>query len=93
MKQNTFIAVWVFFLSLSFCTPVAWAGPDTPDGPYIVDTQDPSSSETASPYLFEEFEQLSDEEKRQIYFNEPQRLPDNFQADRYHGIMHPKVPE
>lgn len=81
------------FLILCFCASLAWADPDTVDSTDIAAASEYPLPETVSPYTLDEFNQLTDEEKRQIYFNEPQRLPDNFQAEPYQTIMHSQATE
>ena len=88
MKHNIRITIFMVFLSLSFWSSITWADQDTIDSSDVVIAEDGSQTETPSPYTLVEFDQLTDEEKRQIYFNVPQLLPDDFQADQYHDIMH-----
>jgi hypothetical protein len=41
-------------------------------------------------YSMEQFDSLSDQEKRDVYFNHPQQLPDNYESYKYRDIMHPE---
>jgi hypothetical protein len=54
---------------------------------------DSSSSAANVKYTLEEFDALSDQEKRDVYFNHPQQLPDNYEASKYKDIMHPEQKE
>jgi hypothetical protein len=39
-------------------------------------------------YTTEQFDALSDDEKRDIYFNSPELLPDNFEPAQYLDVLH-----
>jgi hypothetical protein len=45
------------------------------------------------PYTTEEFSQLPDDQKRDIYFNSPQLLPKNFDPGAFRDILHLEVKE
>ncbi len=51
---------------------------------------DPAVSEETGTdrHTQEEFDALSDDEKRDVYFNHPQQLPDNFQSTQYMDLLH-----
>ena len=88
MRHNLIISVLLFFLCLLHSPTIIRAGEDMVDSLDTVATGETTLVKPQASYTLAEFEQLSDEEKRLVYFNEPQLLPENFQAEQYHDIMH-----
>jgi len=74
------IAVLVVFASL-YLPGLAFSG----------ESIDPISSgsitENLNQYSLTEFNSLSDAEKKEVYYNSPQRLPDNFDSSEYVEIL------
>ena len=62
---------------------------EDPESP-SVDIADNSTSSSHAKYSAQEFDAFSDEEKREIYFNHPETLPDDFESCKYMDIMHPE---
>jgi hypothetical protein len=78
----------LIFFSLRFCIFA-----ETVDDPAASLNQ---QQETTSPladnrYTAEAFAALSDDEKKNVYFNSPQLLPENFSSDQYRSIFHPEL--
>ena len=44
-------------------------------------------------YSSAEFDALSDDQKLDVFYNHPDRLPADFQADKYQEILHPDLGE
>jgi hypothetical protein len=56
-----------------------------------LDLEEMTESTSDTRYTDEEFATLSDKEKKDIYFNFPQMLPENFNPDAYMHIFHPEA--
>ena len=63
---------------------------DPVDSEIMEEMIEPDSGER---YTDLDFSNLSDEEKRNIYFNEPHLLPENFNLQLYMHIFHPETEE
>jgi hypothetical protein len=72
----------IVFAALTGISGIGYADED-PDG----------SSVISEKYTIEEFDSLSDQEKRDVYYNHPQQLPDDFESINYKDIMHPELEE
>ena len=82
------LSCMLIFAALIGMSAIGFAddNPDNPSGAIV----DNGSSATGEKYSVQEFDALSDQEKRDVYFNHPDLLPDNFESYKYKDIMHPE---
>ena len=91
LRQRSFIVI-LFFLYL-FCPfstgMIAFA--QEPDDPaaQIPSAPDSETSESgATPYTADEFDQLADDQKKEVYLNSPELLPPNFDPNQYSEVLY-----
>jgi hypothetical protein len=79
--------------SLLVLTSLFWvpvnvvAQDDPPEDPAIEDIETAVAEDNR--YTAEEFDSLSGDDKRDVYYNSPQLLPDNFQPAEYWHVLYP----
>lgn len=87
LKRVLFYMIAIFCLIL---TPMEIMADDPPLDPVVEESQ-PIDTEDEK-YTLEEFDGLSDDEKRDIYFNSPQLLPQDFNPADYWDVIHEEQP-
>ena len=86
--SNLLLCFLILFFSLK---PFIFAwGAEEPAA--ITQPQEPASPYADTRYTAEAFSALSDDEKKNVYLNSPQMLPENFSPEAYMTILYPQAP-
>ena len=84
LKRGYVLLLLLFVVSLILC-PFSFAQEVDP----VADLPSQDESVDSGIYTTEDFSALSDDEKREVYLNLPERLPDGFDPMQYMDIFHP----
>jgi len=91
LKQRSFIVILIFLYLLCPFSAGLNALAEEPDDPaaQLPTAEESASSESGiTPYTADEFDQLTDDQKKEIYLNTPELLPSNFDPNQYGEILY-----
>ena len=91
LRQPYFIVLLVLFYLLCPLSPGMTSFAQDADDPAALLTSDPQLATTepgAAPYSADEFDRLTDDQKKEVYLNSPELLPRNFDPNQYDEVLY-----
>jgi hypothetical protein len=83
-----FLFFLIVFFSLKLCVFAESVEDPAASLNQLQETPGPAANNTDNRYTAETFDALPDAEKKNVYFNSPQMLPENFSPEAYMNILH-----